>query len=140
MSKSLALIGKSIVIAFLAAVAATTYIFAGFGLALGPGDAITLHSEPLLVMFGVALVGCFAIGLPIAFLTFAFSARHLAQSPTTMAMVTVLAGIMMVLASYVVADETGVYTLGIPAFIAALTFGVLGWYWILRPLRGGAHD
>ena len=41
----------------------------------------------------------------------------------------------MLLTSYAIAEEEGVLALGIPAFIAALTYGILGWFWILRPLR-----
>ena len=41
----------------------------------------------------------------------------------------------MVLTSYAIADEEGVFLLGIPAFIAALTYGILGWFWILKPLQ-----
>ena len=52
-------------------------------------------------------------------------------------MVAVLAGIMLMLASFVLADEAGVLVLGIPAFIAVITFAVLGWFWILRPMRRG---
>lgn len=50
-------------------------------------------------------------------------------------MVAVLAGIMMILTSYVIGDEMGVLVLGIPAFLAALTYGILGWFWILKPLQ-----
>ena len=50
-------------------------------------------------------------------------------------MIAVLAGIMMVLASYAIGEGGGILFLGIPAFLAALTYGILGWFWILRPLR-----
>ncbi|MEL7518856.1 MAG: hypothetical protein AAFN48_07875 [Pseudomonadota bacterium] len=82
-----------------------------------------------------ALMGSICVGLPVAVLTFLFAGRHLASSPTTLAMVATLAGIMMVLTSYAIAEEAGVVTLGIPAFIAALTYGILGWFWIIKPIR-----
>lgn len=80
-------------------------------------------------------LGSFLIGLPIALLTFWLSREHLIGSPQTLAMIAVLAGIMMMLASFVIGDENGVIVLGVPAFIAAITFGALGWFWILVPLR-----
>jgi hypothetical protein len=83
----------------------------------------------------VAIAGSFGIGFPVALLTFLFSWRHLAQSSATLAIVAVLAGIMMILTSYAIADEEGVFLLGIPAFVAALTYGILGWFWILKPLQ-----
>lgn len=82
-----------------------------------------------------SLTGSFAIGLPVALLVFWMSHRHLAASPTVLAMIVVLAGIMMLLASFVIGDAEGMIVLGVPAFLAAATFGVLGWFWIIRPMR-----
>lgn len=136
------LIGKSIVIAILAAVAAWAYLFALTLYQDGLQAADWVTGEASVGSFLVALLGTFAVGLPIALFTFLWSGKHLAQSVTTLAMVAVLAGIMLVLASYVLASDAGVLMLGIPAFIAAITFAVLGWYWILKPKRdtvmGGA--
>ncbi len=97
----------------------------------GPGYTLESAARTL----GPTLIGSFSIGLPVSMLTYLFSSKHLAQSPQTVAMVAVLAGIMMILASYAIGDEEAVLILGIPAFIAALTYGVLGWFWILKPLR-----
>lgn len=89
---------------------------------------------PIGLVFGISLLGTFAIGLPIALLTYALSGRVLAQSPMILVMTTALAAIMMVLASYSVADDGGVLIFGMPAAAAAMTFGLLGWIWIIRPL------
>ena len=133
MSHSIALVAKGVMIAFLAAGASWAYLF---GLTLYQGHGIEWAlGEASLGSFLVSLVGTFAIGLPIALFAYRFSGPQMARSFTTLAMVAVLSGIMLVLASFVVADSAGVLVLGIPAFIAALTFGVLGWFWILRPMR-----
>ena len=139
MREGLVFIAKGIVIAICAAVAAWAYLFA-FTLYREEGAGLDWAiGEASVATFLFALLGTFAVGLPIALFTFRFSAGHLAQSFTTLAMVAVLAGIMLVLASFVVGDRAGVLVLGIPAFIAALTFGLLGWFWILRPMRGGTR-
>ena len=132
---TLAIYVKSLAIAVCAALMATLY----FGALSEIQHPSLAGYEMTWVRAGVTLMltlfASFAIGLPIALLTFLFSSQHLAKSPTALAMVCVLAGIMMVLASFALADQRGVVTLGIPAFIAALTYGILGWFWILKPLR-----
>lgn len=129
----LSLAGKGIAIAIFAAIASWGYHFVA-ALRTGHGAEWIMGSESSLI-FSVALLGTFAIGLPIAFFAYRFSALHMAQSFVTLAMVAVLSGIMLVLASFVVGDRAGVVLMGIPAFIAALTFGLLGWFWVLRPQR-----
>lgn len=131
----IALLGKTVVIALCAAVAAWGYIH--LLVAFDGSASGTLDSETSGLALMFALVGCFAIGLPIALLIYVFSAQHLARSVTTLAMVAVLCGVMLVLASFVVGGEAGAILIGVPAFIAAITFAVLGWFWILRPMRGG---
>ncbi|MHA7818349.1 MAG: hypothetical protein ACX930_01745 [Erythrobacter sp.] len=137
MANGLTLIGKSITIAILAAVAAWAYLYA-FTLSRDGLQALDWAlGEASIASFLMALLGTFAVGLPVALFTYRFSAAHLAQSFTTLATVAVLAGIMLVLASYVLAREAGVLVLGIPAFIASITFALLGWFWILKPMRKG---
>ena len=114
---------KAIVIALIAAIMS----WLPAGLLVGFATITTL--------LPTALLGSFAIGLPIAILVFCFAGAELAKSFTTLAAMTFLAGIMLLLASYAVAGEGGVKLLGIPAFIAAVTYGVLGWFWILKPLQ-----
>ena len=133
MPEWLSFFAKGIIIAALAAITASGYVYALFFFGSGPDGAIS--TELLLTVFGVALVGTYSIGLPIAFFTYRFSAQHMAKSVETLAMVAVLSGIMLIIASFVVGDRLGVMYLGIPAFIAAITFAVLGWFWILRPMR-----
>ena len=115
-----------------------TAVCAGF---LAASFLVVIEGEEYLTneliggLVAVSVMSSFLIGLPVALLIFALSWRQLMNSPTQMAMTTVLAGIMMVLTSFAIGDEAGVLLLGIPAFIAALTYGILGWFWILKPLR-----
>ena len=109
MTRALSLVAKGVVIAICAAVAAWAYLVA---LTLyqgnGAGGAAWITGEASRASFLVALLGTFAVGLPIPLFTFRFSGKHLAQSFTSLAMVAVLAGIMLLLASFVLADEAGV--------------------------------
>ena len=115
-----------------------TAVCAGF---LAASFLVVIEGEEYLTneliggLVAVSVMSSFLIGLPVALLIFALSWRQLMNSPTQMAMTTVLAGIMMVLTSFAIGDEAGVLLLGIPAFIAALTYGILGWFWILKPQR-----
>ncbi|BDW82647.1 hypothetical protein MACH24_20850 [Erythrobacter sp. Dej080120_24] len=128
---TLAVFGKAMIIAIVAALIAWAYLLA-FSEISG-GDSVAPGSREIM-LYG-SLTGSFAIGLPVALLVFWMSHRHLAASPTTLAMIVVLAGIMMLLASFVIGDAEGMIVLGVPAFLAAATFGVLGWFWIIRPMR-----
>ncbi|AWW74773.1 hypothetical protein CD351_10090 [Erythrobacter sp. KY5] len=139
---NLALIGKAVIIALCAAVAAWGYVaLLGLVQTLLTG-APQFGQEAALTSFGFALLGSFAIGLPTALLTYFLSSRHLIHSPTTVMITGLLSGVMLILASFVLGGERGIVLLGVPAFIAAITFAVLGWYWILKPKRdmimGGA--
>lgn len=132
---TLAILAKAIAISVCAAAMATLYFVAAlvFDTPLRTGAGYSLASASRTFM--PSLMGSFAIGLPVALMTYFLSGKHLAQSPLTVAMVAVLAGVMMILTSYALGDEEAVRILGIPAFIAALTYGILGWFWILKPLR-----
>lgn len=132
----LTLIGKSVLITIAAALAAWLYLI-GFA-SYGEGE-ISTRGYVGLLLYG-SLAGSFAIGLPVALLVFWMSHRHLVASPITLAMIVALSGIMMLLASFVIGDIEGMIMLGTPAFLAAVTFGVLGWLWIVAPLRKERHD
>ena len=129
---------KALVIAVCAGLTAWSYFAAGWAADGLLFDDPSRSFDRGIWLLWPTLFGSFTIGLPVALLTFLLSWRHLVQSPTTLAIVTVLAGIMMILTSYAIGKEGGVLALGIPAFIAALTYGILGWFWILRPLRASA--
>ena len=128
---NLAFAGKSIVIALVAAGVAWVYLlaFARFN-----GSENTVPAYPAMALYG-SMLGSFMIGLPVSVLVFWMSHKHLVKSPTTLAMIAVIAGIMMILASFVVGDREAVLVMGVPAFLAAITFGVCGWFWILKPMR-----
>ncbi|EAQ30195.1 hypothetical protein NAP1_05445 [Erythrobacter sp. NAP1] len=132
---NLALIGKAVIIALCAAVAAWGYVaLLGFVHTMTTGEQ-QFSTEAALTTLGFSLLGSFAIGLPTALLTYFLSSRHLIYSPTTVMITGLLSGVMLVLASFVLGGEAGIVMLGVPALIAAITFAVLGWYWILKPKR-----
>lgn len=131
----LSLLGKSMLIALAASAAA-----------LAPVGVATLftsiaQSDPLLsvqsvsFMWMVALLGSFAIGLPVALLTHMLAGKHIVRFPSTLALIAGLAIIVMTIASFVVAGAAGIVYLGLPAAFACLTFAGLGWIWIIRPNR-----
>ncbi len=96
-------------------------------------------SEVGLKLLGVALLGSFALGLPIALLVYWLAGKSLSRSPGIVFMIANLAGAMMMLASFVLADEFGMLMLGVPSWIAANVYAGLGWLWILKPMREDAH-
>ncbi len=86
-------------------------------------------------LFPIALLGSFAVGLPIALLCFFLAGVHLRGSPKTVFLMANLASVMLMLASFAIADQFGVIFLGIPSAIAANVFAALGYLWILKPQR-----
>ncbi len=128
---TLNVIGKAMLIALCAAIAAwlPVAIMMTTGLDSGLRAAMALSLLPL------ALLGSFAIGLPISLIAFLWTKNHVMTSVTTLFVMANLAGIVLILTSFVLLKEEGVYILGIPSFIAANTFAILGWLWIIRPLR-----
>jgi hypothetical protein len=145
MAVALVFIGKSIVIAFAAAITAwlsvaLSSVLIGIPVAeqevlAGVEGARAANPDVWALAFMFALFGNFAVGLPVALLTYFLSARHLIQSPATLAMIAVLAGIMVILASFVLAKADGIVVLGLPGFASAITFALLGWFWIIKPKR-----
>ena len=128
---SLNLLAKSVLIALLAALSAWAYLLV---LSLYTGGQVATSGYRATMLYG-SLIGSFSIGLPIALLTYWMSHRHLKASPRTLAMISLLAGVMMLLASYAIGDRAAAVMLGIPAFFAATTFGIFGWFWIVKPAR-----
>lgn len=125
------LLGKSVVIALCAAVVAWFYLLA----MVSYSGADLLDTSYSGLMLQGTLLGSLTIGLPVSLLTLSMARRHLLQSPRTLAMIVALAGVMMVLASYALAEREGMIMLGAPAFLAAIVYGAMGWFWILRPMR-----
>lgn len=126
---TLGLLARLAVIAFFAAVAAS---LAFFGLLMMDG-AVDAMMYPAIY---VALVGSYAIGFPVALLTFQFSAKNMAQSPGVLVMIAALSSVMLVLTSFAIGDKVAAYWLGVPSVIAVFTYAALGWLWIVRPMRG----
>lgn len=130
MPEILTLIGKSVLIAIAAALAAWFYLIGFAGIS---GGELSTRGYIGVMLYG-SLAGSFGLGLPIALMVYWMTRKHLVQSPKLLAMIALLAGIMMILASYVIGQQEGVVLLGMPAFFAALTFGGLGWFWIVKPM------
>ncbi len=121
----LILFAKSLVIAFAAAVAA----WLPWVLVIG-GDA-----DSSLQLFAVAAVGSFAVGLPIALLTYYLAGEQLRQSAVTVFMIANMAGVMLLLVTMVLGQVFGGFVFGVPSLIGANVYAVLGWFWILKPQR-----
>ncbi|MEO0461869.1 MAG: hypothetical protein AAF127_01980 [Pseudomonadota bacterium] len=97
-------------------------------------------SDPGGLLFALALIGSFGIGLPVALLVLWLAGKQIAQNPQILAMIVALSAIMLMLASFAVGGEIAMFTLGLPSALAALTYGILGWFWILRPLRNTLNN
>ena len=91
--------------------------------------------DEILKMFGPALVATLLIGFPVATLVVAFSGRQLARSVETLAITVLLVCVMLLLSAYWIAGSFGILFFGLPSVMAALTYAVLGWFLILRPMR-----
>ncbi|MDJ0977731.1 MAG: hypothetical protein QNI87_04275 [Erythrobacter sp.] len=91
-------------------------------------------ARPLVVLY-YATAGNLLVGFPVALLTLQFSGRHMARSLTTFAMIVALAAIMVVLASFAIGGAFIAYWIGLPSIAAVLTYALLGWFWIVTPLR-----
>ncbi|MEL6487360.1 MAG: hypothetical protein AAFQ13_09470 [Pseudomonadota bacterium] len=88
----------------------------------------------------IALLGSFAIGLPIALVCLYLAGTHLRRSPGTVFLMANFAGAVLLLASYVLGQGSGLIALGAPSVIAANTFALLGWFWILKPERDQTRE
>ncbi len=129
------LIVKSVVIAVCAGFAAAIPV-----VVVNAVDSYILDTpmfQPMVfsLYLSVAMLGCFAIGLPIALLTYFLAGKHMVRFPTTLPLAAFLSVIVMTIASFVIAGPEGIVLLGFPAALSAATFAGLGWLWIIRPLR-----
>lgn len=127
---SLSVIARSVLIALIAGVAA--WLPFTLDVVFWSGSAAPSNLHLLLLAF--ALCGSLLIGLPIALVTFHLAWKQLVHAPLTLAMIASLSGVMMMLTSFVLWGEPGLVTIGLPSFIAAGTFGLLGWLWIIKPI------
>lgn len=125
MSGILVLFAKSLLIAFAAAVAACL----PWVLVIG-GDAVSS-----IRFLAVAAMGSFAVGLPIALLTYYLAGEQLRQSAGTVFMIANMAGVMLLLVTILLGQVFGGFVFGVPSLIAANVYAVLGWFWILKPQR-----
>ena len=124
-------LAKSILIA--ACAAAIAWLPVGIMFTAEMGPEIVMSGLGLLFKF--AMLGSFAVGLPIALLVFWLAGGQLAQNPSILATVVALSCVMLLLASFVIGGVPVMFLNGLPCVLAALTYGVLGWLWILKPMR-----
>ena len=132
-----AMIGKAVLMPVCAAMAAWSYVMV---LQLIASGVEYLNIEVALAVFAVSLMGNFIIGLPIALLLFFLSTNQLFGSPTTLVITVVLTVIVMILATFIFGGDAAVLVFGIPASISAMTFAVLGWHWVIKPMRVAKND
>ncbi|MEM9312073.1 MAG: hypothetical protein AAGA34_11575 [Pseudomonadota bacterium] len=118
---------------------AGTAVIAGTVAWLTYSAMMRLDSRPLadrsIEGLSSAIIGSLLIGFPVAFLTFQFAGRHIAAAPSNLWLITALAAVMVVLASFAIGNAYGAYWLGLPSVAAVTTYSALGWFWILKPLR-----
>jgi len=126
---AVSVIFKGIVIAFFAALAAWIPIAGLMALEVDVG-LIPSYSALLLPL---AMLGSYAIGLPISLLVYFLAGPSLTAAPGIVFLMANLAGAMMTLTGFFLAERSGMMLLGLPAWLAANVFALLGWLWILKP-------
>jgi len=130
MASGLVLLGKSILIATCAGIAAWLPVaLTLFGTDFGA-------SFPLIYL---ALLGSFAVGLPIALLTLFLAGKAMSDRIGTVMTAANCGGFMLLLVTAVLGGPFGVLYYGVPSWIAANVFGLLGWFLILKPMREAGH-
>ena len=135
MARFLALIANFIGIAIAGSVAAWVTVVAIFALERADKPITEIWIEVYTGMFWVGLAGNFVVGLPVAVLVYALARKQMVQAPAILAMISVLSGVMLILASFVVGDARAALIFGLPAFASAITFGVVGYLFLIRPHR-----
>ncbi len=134
---TIAVLGKAIIIAFMAALTAWLFPVAYL---VSTGDSLNLNpASPVRQGSTIALLGSYGVGMPVSLLTYFLARRHLMQSPMTLFTIASLAGVMMILVCLVFGDGFLALMFGVPSLIAALVFATLGWFWILKPEREAAN-
>ena len=136
LSTSVRVISKMAVIALIAAFAAWLRVALVFA---GSMDAAT-WPPTMGRMFLVALLGSFGIGFPIAATIFFLARRELARAPSSLVLIVILVGVMIALTSFILLDESAAIIFGVPSLFAASAYALLGWLWLLKPLREAAND
>ncbi|TRD09849.1 hypothetical protein FGU71_12590 [Erythrobacter insulae] len=130
---------KFAVIAILAGIAAWVPVAIYLMIEAGRSSSENALSGFQLGALQVSLLGSLAIGFPVALLTYFLAVRQLARTPSALFLIAALSAVMITLAAYLVADTAAAFAFGVPSLIAAMTFAVLGWFWIIRPQRGAIN-
>lgn len=135
MARLLTLFANFVGIAIAGSLAAWATVVAIFAFEQADKPVTDIWIEVYMAMFWVGLAGNFVVGLPVAVLVYVLARKHLVQAPATLATISVLAGVMLILASFVIGDTRGALIFGLPAFASAITFGAAGYLLLIRPQR-----
>ncbi|BDI61147.1 hypothetical protein [Qipengyuania nanhaisediminis] len=127
----LVVIAKSVAIAAVAALAAWLPMAILFASGTDGSSGATFAVQ----LLPVALLGSFAIGLPVALLVLFLASDTLIRKIGAVLMAANLARVMMILVTSLLWGQFGALFYGVPSWIAANVFALLGWLWILKPMR-----
>ena len=125
--------GKALIIALCAAIAAWLPVAMLFAFAAGMG--VDDLQAVLIRFFSFAALGSFAVGLPVALLTFQLAGHQLASKMSNVFVAANLGGVMLLLVTALLGETFGALFYGLPCVIAANIYALLGWFWILKPMR-----
>lgn len=124
---------KFVVIAFLAGLATLVPMFVYFSFAPLAASAAEGLMSVIFIIFAVM----FVVILPVAALVFAFAKNHLVANPKTLVPVTILAAIVLLIASLLLigSNVEAFISFAIIIASAASAFSGLVWLWVIRPLH-----
>lgn len=91
-------------------------------------------------LIGLAMLGSFAVGLPIALIVFFLAGSELAKNRSSVFIAANLAGVMLLITTALLGGMIGAVFYGLPSLVAANVFGALGWLWILKPMRASYEN
>lgn len=125
----LSLAGKLAAIAAIAALAAwlPPAVLVGWGI-----DA-NLRLPLAVNLLVVAMAGSFVLGLPVAAMFIAIAGRTFDGGLAGLLGLGAATGLVLLVMTGALGGQFGALFLGGPAFIAAMVYAVLGWFWILKP-------
>lgn len=83
----------------------------------------------------VSLAGSFGVGFPIALAVYLLAREPLSRSFGTVLLIAVLSSVVIALTAAIIFDGSAALIFGVPTLFATLTYSILGWFWILKPLR-----
>ncbi|MEM9084569.1 MAG: hypothetical protein AAGB23_01435 [Pseudomonadota bacterium] len=88
----------------------------------------------------VSIAGSFGVGFPIALTVYFLAREPLSHSFSTVLLIAVLSSVVIALTAAIIFDGSAALIFGVPTLFATLTYSVLGWFWILRPMRNSIDN